>query len=301
VRRITILAALFCALSASGAPATLHIVTSFFPVYCWTANVAGDNARVENLLTTSAEPHDYAFKVSDARRLSEADLIVINGLDLEVWLPRFLRTDTAATNKIISATTGLEAPLLFGEQHHHHGAGHPVSGRGVEHPNEHVWLDPILAAHGVTNILAALQRIDARHAADYARNAAGYVGRLHQLDAEIRQSLANITNRAIVTYHDAFPYFAQRYGLEIAGVVEKMPDVNPTPKYLSRLGRTMRERGIRVIFTERGSMTRVARRIAQDLRVELVELDALESGPLTRTAYEERMRHNATVLRNHLK
>ncbi len=295
------MAALFCALAASGASPTLRIVTSFFPVYCWTANIAGDNARVDNLLTAGADPHDYAFKVSDARRLSDADLIVINGLGLEVWLPRFLHTDTAATNKIISATTGLEASLLFGEQQHHHSPGRDAHGPGGEHPNEHVWLDPILAAHGVTNILAALQRIDGNQVAAYARNASAYVERLHQLDADIRQSLATITNRAIVTYHDAFPYFAQRYGLEIAGVVEKMPDVNPTPKYLSRLGRTMRERGIRVIFAERGSMTRVARRIAQDLGVDLVELDPLESGPLTRTAYEERMRHNATVLQHHLK
>ena len=190
--------------------------------------------------------------------------------------------------------------MIFGEHHHDH---HGDSSRGHEHdeqPNEHTWLDPILAAHGVTNILEALRRVDPRNEAGYTARARAYVTRLHELDAEIRQTLSGITNRTIVTYHDAFPYFARRYGLEVVGVVERTSDVNPTPKYLGRLGRLMKERKVRVIYVERGGMTRIARRIALDLRVELVELDTLETGPLTATGYEERMQFNAAVLRKTL-
>jgi ABC-type Zn uptake system ZnuABC Zn-binding protein ZnuA len=153
-----------------------------------------------------------------------------------------------------------------------------------------------LAAQGVSNILAAAQRIDPAHAADYARNAHAYVERLQKLDDEIRRTLSSLTNRAIVTYHDAFPYFARRYGLEIAGVVEEVPEVNPTPKYLSRLRATLRARNIRVIFVAPGGRTRIARRIADDLQVKLVELDTLETGPLSPSAYEQRMTANALVL-----
>ncbi len=270
--------------------ARLRIVTSFFPLYCWAVNVVGESANVENLLPARSEPHEYAFTPNDARKLGRAHLIIVNGLGLEAWLPTFLRS--SPSTPVISVSAGLNTRLLETEHHH---------GREAEHANPHIWLDPQLAAHGVSNILAALQRTDPTGASTYVSNAQTYIARLQKLDSEIRQSLATVTNRAIVTYHDAFPYFARRYGLEVAGVVEQVPDVNPTPKYLSRLSRTMRERGIRVIFIAPNSTTRLARRIAEDLRVELVELDTLESGPLSPSAYEERMRHNAAVLQQYLK
>ncbi|HWN93823.1 MAG TPA: metal ABC transporter substrate-binding protein, partial [Methylomirabilota bacterium] len=282
--------------SACPAERRPHIVTSFFPIYGWTASVAGEHAVVENLLSARAEPHDYAFTPSDARKLGQADLIVVNGLGLESWLPRFLRGSPSSRARILDVSAGLGARLIVGEHGHGHGEHDETA-----HANPHVWLDPQFAAHGVSNILFVLQRIDPAHRAVYASNATAYVARLRKLDEDIRQSLAGAPNRAIVTWHDAFPYLARRYELEIAGVVEEVPDVNPTPKYLSRLGRMMRERGIRVIFLAPGGQTRLARQIASDLRVELVELDTLESGPLSPSAYEERMRHNAAVLQKHLK
>jgi len=298
-----VMVGLLFAASLVGAEVRPRVVTSFFPLYCWTSHVAGERAAVENLLPPRAEPHEYAFTPGDARKLSGADLIVINGLGLEGWARKFLRSSPAATNRVVSATQGLGAQLLFGEHHHHHdhGDAHDQHGHGHEQPNEHIWLDPLLAAHAVSNILIALQRIDPASAQTYARQAHAYTARLHQLDTDIRQMLASVTNRAIVTYHDAFPYFASRYGLEVAGVVEQIPEVNPTPKYLSRLGRLMRERGLGVIYIAPGGDTRLARRIAADLRVKLVELDTLETGPLSPSAYEERMRNNAAVLQQHLK
>jgi zinc transport system substrate-binding protein len=302
VMAVRLLAAIFATLLASalpGAEARLRVVTSFLPIYCWTVNVAGEHAIVENLLPARAEPHEYGFTPGDARKLSTADLIVINGLGLESWAQKFLRNSPSATNKIVPVTARLDEPqLIYGEHHHH---GHADKHDEHEQPNEHIWLDPVLAAHGVSNILAALQRIDPTNANAYAVNAQACVARLHALDTEIRQGLAEVTNRAIVTYHDAFPYFAQRYGLEVAGMVQQVPEVNPTPKYLARLGKIMRERGIRVICVPHGGRTRLAQRIATDLRVELIELDTLESGALSPSAYEERMRANAAVLRKHLK
>jgi zinc transport system substrate-binding protein len=291
VQPLVCFALLFCAVSASAAQTRLHIVTGFLPLYCWTANVAGTNAHVENLLSARSEPHEYAFTPGDARKLTQADLIIVNGLGLEPWLPQFLRSSSMAREKIIVVSDGAGSELIAGEQAH----------RAQGAVNPHLWLDPQFAMRGVTNILAGMQRADPVHRDSFQRNASAYLAKLRQLDANIHQSLASVTNRAIVTYHDAFPYFARRYGLEIAGVVEQVPDVNPTPKYLSRLGRMMRERGIRTILVPAGGRTRLAQRIADDLRVELVELDTLESGLPSPSAYEERMRHNASVLERFLK
>ena len=297
VLRLALTTLLMPGLDAAAAPRP-RIVTSFLPLYCWAVNVAGTNAIVENLLPPRAEPHDYAFTVGDAHKLAAADLIIVNGLGLEGWLPKFLKSSPAARDRVVSVSAGLEAQLISGE--HHHGHDHAEHDESAN-ANPHLWLDPHLAAHGVSNILVALQRVDPAHAAAYATNAHAYLATLQKLDADIRQTLASATNRALVTYHDAFPYFARRYGLEIVGVVELVPEVNPTPKYLSRLGRTMRERNLRVLFVASGGNTRLARRIAEDLHAELAELDTLESGPLLPAAYEERMRANAAVLQKHLK
>ena len=296
LQRLAFIAVLCWAASLQSAEPRSCIMTSFFPLYCWAANVAGDDAQVECLLTSRAEPHDYAFTPGDARRLHAADLIVVNGLTLEAWLPKYLRSAPDSSSRVVNISYGLGAQLIAGgheHQHHEH--------TEVEHANAHVWLDPVLAAHGVSNILAALQRSYPSRAIAYASNAQAYVARLHQLDREIREGLAGITNRTVVTYHDAFPYFARRYGFEIAGTVEEVPEVNPTPKYLARLSRMMRERNIRVIFIAAGGRTRLAERIAADLRVELVELDTLETGPLRPAAYEERMRNNLSVLQKQLR
>ena len=289
---------ILCCTVADAADSRPRVVTSFFPLYCWTVNVAGTNAVVENLLPPRAEPHDYAFTVGDAHKLAAADLIIVNGLGLEGWLPKFLKSSPDARTRVLQVSDGLKAQLVAGEHQHGHEHGeHDESA----HANPHLWLDPQLAMHGVSNILVALQRVDPAHAAAYAANAHAYLATLQKLDADLRQSFASVTNRALVTYHDAFPYFARRYGLEIAGVVELVPEVNPTPKYLSRLGGTMRERSLRVLFVATGGNTRLARRIAEDLHAELAELDTLESGPLLPAAYEERMRANAAVLQKYLK
>lgn len=302
MRTIVLVLWLCFAVMVSAAEKRPRVVTSFLPVYSWTANIAGDLAEVENLLGAGSDPHAYSFSRSDVNKLSNADVVIIHGLGLEDWLPVFRRSTVVPAGKVVSVTDGLQQQLLYGEHshHHHHGPG-AAHNHGGESANEHTWLDPQLAAHAVTNILLALQGIDPANAAGYASNAFAYVRRLQVLDNDIRQMLAGVTNRAIVTYHDAFPYFAKRYGLEIAGIVEKTPSVSPTPKHLTQLGKVIRARNIPVIFVPPGGRSTLTARLARDLKVQLAELDTLESGLLSASAYEERMRKNAAVLKAHLK
>lgn len=279
MRIITIFCA-FIAAVANAADTRPLVVTSFLPIYSWTVNVAGKHVRVENLLPARAEPHDHAFTSSDARKLTRADLVIVNGLDLESWLPKFASIAPNSGQKLLTLSQPLQSELIDN--------------------NPHIWLDPQIACIAVSNIATALQRIDPPHATAFASNAFTYLTRLQKLDADIRRELSGVTNRAIVTYHDAFPYFARRYGFEIVEVVEKVPEVNPTPKHLAQLGRTIRERNVRAIFVPPNSASRLARQIAEDFRVQLAELDTLESGPLTPDAYEKAMRANAAALRKAL-
>lgn len=275
---LNLIVASFCA-AAETRP---HAVTSFLPLYCWAANVAGDKATVENLLSAQVDAHDHSFTPGDARRLNNAALVIVNGMGMEDWLKTWQRSSRNTAEKLVMISSALPADQL-------------ISG------NPHVWLDPQLACVAVTNIASAFARVDPANATAYAANAAAYVVRLQQLDAEIRTGLRGLTNRAIVTYHDAFPYFARRYGLEVAAVVEQVAGVNPTGKSLTRLKNTMREKSVRAIFVPPKSSSRVARRIAEDLNVPLAELDTIEAGELAPDTYERAMRANLKSLQDALK
>jgi zinc transport system substrate-binding protein len=269
---------------AGSGSARPKVVTTSLPIYCFTANVAGEFASVENLLPANVSPHDYQFSPQDMGKLSGARLVVASGLGLEDWLDRVLQSGSA---RVVDSSAGLgERRITASDAHSDHG-----------HWNTHFWLDPLLAAHAVTNITRALQKLDPANTVGYASNAAAYVERLHKLDNDIRTALTPWKRTGIVTYHDAFPYFARRYQLEIAGVVEPSPDVDPSPRHLRELRRLMREKNIQVVFTEKENAPRLAERLREDFNVRLVPLDPLESGELTPTAYEDGMRRNLNVLK----
>ncbi len=275
----------------------LRVLTTFLPVYCFSVNVAGDLAEVDNLLPPGVEPHDFQFTPREIKKLAAADVVVMNGLRLESWLTRVI--DQSGRGKVIvEAAAGLQSELI--SESHLESADGP--GRRFDGlPNPHIWLDPQLAEHAVTNILSAFQTADPANAAAYARNARAYVARLQDLDAGLRAGLVPLRGQSIVTFHDAFPYFARRYGLRIAGVIEKAPDVQPSPRYLATLGRIIQTERVRVIFTERQSSPRLARQIGRDYHVAVAQLDTLETGVLAPEFYELGMRNNLRVLEEYLK
>lgn len=300
-----------CLVPARAAEARrVKVLTSILPAYSFAANVAGEAADVESLLPPAVGPHDYQFKPRDLQRINAADLIIVNGLELEPWLKR-LRVSLGKQPRpvIIELSAGLgkelihdepDAILAFDAKPHDHDHDH---GHDHHHGpiNPHIWLDPRLALRAVTNILQGLQQADPANAARYASNAVAYVARLQTLDADLERAISALKHRNIVTFHNAFPYFTRRYGLKLAGVVEAVPDVSPSPKYLARLGQAIRDRGVKAIFTEPQFSQRLADRLAKDLRVPVAELDTLETGQPRPAAYEEGMRRNLRVLEQHLR
>ena len=281
-----LIAVLFFTTAAAGfatdAPRRPKVLTTILPLYCFTVGVSGGLAEVDNLIPANASGHDYQLSTLDARKLSSAGLIVTTGLGLE---ESFLKGKWNALT--VNASAGIDPIRGHVHEDHRHG----------DDANPHFWLDPALAAHAVTNILKALQAADPANAPRYSSNATAYVRRLHALDEEIKSALAPYRGRAIVTAHDAFPYFTRRYGLELAGVIQEVADVDPTPRHLKELRALVREKKVSVIFTETGGETRRARQLARDLGVKLAVLDPLESGDLAPGAYETGMRRNLESLK----
>lgn len=295
-------------LEAAEATAKRQILTTFAPIHSWALNVAGEDATVELLLPGDVGPHDFQLRPQDLRKIRQADLLIANGLGMEGWLEKAIQGNAKeSARKIVRTSDGLKAELIYhlptlsldpatarkGGHDHGHDHDHEAAG---EAPNPHVWLDPVYAQHSVSNIISALSQADPAHASGYKERGLAYIGRLQQLDRDIKTRLTGITNRTIVTYHDAFPYFCRRYDIDLAGVVEEVPSVEPSPKYLASLSAVVRARGVRVIFTEPQFNPRLVRQISRDLKIRFAELDVLETGKPGPGFYEEGMRRNLQAL-----
>jgi len=277
----------------------LRVVTSFLPLYCFTANIAGDLATVDNLLPPGAEPHDFQFSPREMKQLEAADLVVVNGLGLEAWLTRVMDAQSHSAN-IVIASQGFDAELIPSLPSLNSENSTTAKPGGSMPANPHVWLDPQLAEQAVANILLAMQRVDPANASGYATNAAAYIVRMEKLDADLRAGLAPFKGQAIITAHDAFPYFAQHYGLKIAGVIERVPEVEPSPKYLTGLKEAIDTYHVKAIFAEPQSSAKLAAQIGIDYHVAVGQLDTLETGELKPDTYEQGMRANLAALQKYL-
>jgi zinc/manganese transport system substrate-binding protein len=286
-------------LFARAAEHKLHVVTSFLPMYCFTANVAGKLADVDNLLPPGAEPHDFQFSPREMKYLEQADVVVINGLGIENWLDHVLSGQEHPKTAIVASKESqneliTQMPSLDLK---HPGETVLVSGA----PNPHLWLDPQLAKAEVMTILRALQKADPDHAPGYASNANKYLARLDKLDADLRAGLAPLKGKPIITFHDAFPYFARRYGLNIVALIEEVPDVQPSPRYLSALRQVIEREHVQVIFSDKQFSPKLAEQIGRDYHVAVAPLDTLETGDFKPDSYENGMRANLQTLEKSLK
>lgn len=271
----------------------MRVLTIFAPAYYLAANIAGDKAEVTNLLPQNASLHDYTLTPQDRRKLSSADLLILNGAGLESWFEKTLRElQSRPEVRIVRLADGLEKQLISsheGEHQHNHKHDHGEY-------NPHLWLDPLLLSATVTNVSEALAAKDPAHASAYRQNAAVLVGRLTKLDQEFKDQTSAIKEVPFLTYHNAFPYLARRYNLKLVGVVEEIPEISPSAAELRKIHQLIKSARVKALFSEPGNFSRLARQIARDGKIELAELDPFEMGELSTDAYDKVMHRNLRTL-----
>jgi len=229
-------------------------------------NVAGKRLTVEALLPVGVDPHAFEPTPRDIARIAGCDLLIINGAGFEQWLEKTL-VAAGGKHTVIEASAGLASRTpREGEQavlEDEHGASDP-----------HFWLDPLNVVHYVENIRAALIQADPQGEEIYTQNAQAYIEQLKQLDAWIAAQVEQIPQdrRRIVTNHESFGYFADRYGFEIIGAV--VPNVSssaaPSAQQLARLVDSIRSANAPAIFLETGSNPQLANQIAQETGIKVV-------------------------------
>ena len=243
--------------------------------------VAGERAEVIALVPAGAEPHTYEPVPSKVVDISEADLVLLNGLGFEETLIHVIKNNVRSGVPIIEMSAGL--PVLD--------AGNQETG------NPHLWLNVRHAMHYVEVARDALIRVDPEGEAEYRANAQEYLAELEDLDRQVEESIASIPaeRRKLVTFHDAFPYLAERYGLEVVGMVVRSPGREPSAGEVADLARTIRAENVPAVFKEPQFSARVLELAAEDAGVQVCTLysDAFQDDV---DSYVKLMRHNASEL-----
>jgi zinc/manganese transport system substrate-binding protein len=291
------IATLGAAFAQSPSPEKLQVVTSFLPVQSHTLAIAGDLVNVKQLLAKDTGPHDFQLTPADVKKLSDADLLIINGVGIEEWLGELIKKSGNKNLVVVDTSNGIklvESPEEIEIGHSHSHAHDHDHGDGA---NPHIWLDPVIAKKQAANIVAALQKADPANASAYAQNGKVYEAKLSALDSDYRSTLAPLPNKNLVTFHDAFPYLAARYKLNYVGAISEFPEKDPTPKQLAALVDKIRSLKVGVLFAENGYAPGLLKKIAGETGAKVSELDTLEVGQGTPTAYLDRMGANLESLR----
>ncbi|WP_019506730.1 metal ABC transporter solute-binding protein, Zn/Mn family [Pleurocapsa sp. PCC 7319] len=268
------------------------IVSTFLPIHLFTQAVVGDTGEVEILISPGMEVHDYQATPDDAKLLATADVLVENGLGIEEFLSALVTNAGNSQLQQIDSSKGIEVIEEEHEEHEHEEEEH---GHHHEEGNPHVWLDPVMAQQQVANIRDGLIAIDPSNADSYRTNADAYIQQLQQLDNEFQQRLAPVAGCNFITFHDAFPYLAQRYGLQQEAIVE-IPEDSITPKDIQRVQQAAEQYQVKALLTEPGIEDKRIQQISSDLNLPLEAIDPLESGETDPQYYFQAMRGNLEAL-----
>lgn len=263
------------------------VVTSFYPIYLFAMNLTQgiEGLEVQNLAApTTGCLHDYQLQTSDMKTLAQAGVFLINGAGMESYLQNVF--EAFPSLPVVDASEGIALLDEDGDDHDHS-------------VNAHVWLDASNAVTMVNNLSAGLCEAFPNHAEAIEANRAAYTARLIALDEELRAGLADLPHKDVITFHEAFPYFADAYGLNVVGVVNREPGEALSPAQLAKLVQVVRELGVPPLFVEPQYDDMAARTLADETGAQVYTLDPVVTGPVgdaALTYYEEAMRTNMQTL-----
>lgn len=269
-------------LSAARAGEPINVVASFSILGDFVRNVGGDRVSVTTLVGADGDVHVYAPAPSDAKRIADARLVIVNGFGLEGWMPRLVQS-SGSKAAIVVATDGV-APLRLG-------AG----------TDPHAWQSVANAKIYVANIRDALSAASPSDSAVFRSNAERYLAELDSLDREVRAQVAQIPppRRKVISTHRAFGYFAAAYGIEFIAPLGVSTESEPSARDIADIITQVRTAKIPAIFLENISDDRLIRRIAAETGARIggtLYADSLTGEKGGAPTYIDMVRHNIKAL-----
>ena len=254
-----------------------RIVTSFYPMYIDAINITKGVDGVEVINMTKPQTgclHDYQLTTEDMKTLEKADAFIVNGAGMESFLDKVIKQQKNL--KVIDASKSDDINFL----------------KDGDEVNPHVWL-----------ITSQLCEADPEHADAYRKNALDYVTKLTALREEMHKELDDLPHKDIVTFHEAFPYLAKEFKLNIISVIEREPGTEPTPHELEETVAKVNALPVKVLFTEPQYSPVAAQTIASETGAKMYELDPVVTGEANEEAmdaYITAMKKNMEVLKEAL-
>ena len=217
------------------------------------------------------------------KNLDRADIFIVNGFGMESFLDKVIADKPDLKLIDLSKTEDIN-PIVEGDE-----------------VNPHVWLSVTYNKRQIIELTHRLAELDPDHALEYKKNALDYVTKLDALREEMHNALDFMPNKDIVTFHEAFPYFAKEFDLNIIAVVEREPGTEPTPKELQSTIEQLNAVASKVIFTEPQYSPKAAETIANETGAKIFALDPIVTGEDDPNAYINAMRVNMSTLQTALK
>lgn len=276
-------------------PGALRVVATTTVLADLVAQVGGPKVAVTSIVPKGGEVHTFDPTPATVQKIAEADLVIANGLGLDEWLVG-LAEDAGGDAPIVELGEDLPAGTYLESDGEAHAGEEPGAHGGDEHAvNPHLWLDVANARAYAARIGEALAAADPENAAAYAAGAAAYDARLAELDGWVRERMATVpeANRVVVSFHEAFPYFAAAYGLEIIGTITDAPGQDPSAGEIADLVAAIRAGGARAVFAEAQFGDDLVRTIADETGATVVASLYNDSvGDAPADTYEGLMRWN---------
>jgi ABC-type Zn uptake system ZnuABC Zn-binding protein ZnuA len=267
-------------------PGSLRVIATATFLADIAQQVAGDRLVIDSLVPVNVDPHTFQPTPRDIARIADSQVLIVNGAGFEEWLEEALQ-NAGGERLVITASAGLEMraseqdlhddDLDADEPDDHGHEGDADSDAPNDHGHEgdpHFWLNPLHAIHYAENIREGLIQVDPGGAVIYRANASQYIEQLHELDTWIQAQVAQIPleRRLLVTNHESFGYFADRYGFQIVGTI--IPSIStgaaPSAQELARLVDEIREAGVIAIFLETGANPQLAQQLGQETGVQVI-------------------------------
>ncbi len=256
-------------------------------------NIAGYRLQVETLLRPTVDPHTYEPTPQDAVKISESQLLIVNGLGYETWLAKTLN-NIGGNRIVVTATAGLTP--------------HPDPSGEHKDGDPHMWMNPLNTIQYVKNIRDGLIQLDPAGKDLYTANANAYIAKLQALDQWVKDQVAPLplSKRLLVTNHDALGYFAQAYDFKIVGAVipSFTDEASPSAQQMASLIDTIKSSGAPAIFLDIGENQNLAKQIAAESGAKVVtdlyvESTSVPSGPAP--TYIDMIKHDVTDIVSALK
>lgn len=271
-----------CTMPVNNHDKKLHIVTSFYPVYVTVLNITDgcSDIEVSNLTDTNTGClHDYALTTSDLKKLSTCDALVINGAGMEPFMDK-IRSNTPNL-KVVDTSAGVQ----------------------VIDNNPHIWLDFNNMYRQIDTITAELSILNPDNATKFSENATAYKEKLTELEEKMKENLSAFAGEKIVTFHEAFSYFAKQFNLIVATTIQHDEHSAPTPNEIAQTIELIRNEKIRAIFAEPGNSDNTIKTVSEASGVPIFTLDPIvkpQANVPDKDAYTSAMEQNLKTLKTAL-